>query len=93
MTTQSDSKNPVASPRKGHKTGVVCELSVFLKVKPGHEKQIREVFTSIAATDTADQGALSHKVLESVGTLHESRQGRQCLGSCSTKRRADRLVS
>ncbi len=74
MTTQSDSKNPVASPRKGHKTGVVCELSVFLKVKPGHEKQIREVFTSIAATDTADQGALSHKVLESVGTLHESRQ-------------------
>jgi hypothetical protein len=74
MTTQSDPKNPVASPRKGAKTGVVNELSVFLKVKPGHEKQIREVFTRTAAADAADQGALAHKELESVGTLHESRQ-------------------
>ncbi|MFL5695480.1 MAG: hypothetical protein ACJ797_00040, partial [Ktedonobacteraceae bacterium] len=74
MTTQSDPKNPVASPRKGAKTGVVSELSVFLKVKPGHEKQIREVFTSAAAADAADQGARAHKELESVGTLHEARQ-------------------
>src|SRR3989440_8451623 len=74
MTTQSDAKNPVASPRKGRKAGVVSELSVFLKVKPGHEKQIREVFTSAAAADAADQGARAHKELESVGTLHEARQ-------------------
>lgn len=72
MTTQSDPKNPVASPRKGAKTGVVSELSVFLKVKPGHEKQIREVFTSENAR--ADRPAWAHKVLESVGTLHEARQ-------------------
>ena len=49
MTTQSDQKNPVHSPRKGAKTGVVSELSVFLKVKPGHEKQIREVFTRMGS--------------------------------------------
>jgi hypothetical protein len=72
MTTQSDPKNPVHSPRKGAKTGVVNELSVFLKVKPGHEKQIREVFTS--ATGDPDRLAQGQKVLESVGTLHEARQ-------------------
>ena len=44
MATQTDPKTPVASPRKGRKAGVVNELSVFLKVKPGRERQIREVF-------------------------------------------------
>ena len=72
MTTHSDPKNPVASPRKGRKSGVVSELSVLLKVKPGHEKQIREVFTSHAAD--ADRHARDQQILEAVGTLHESRQ-------------------
>src|SRR5205807_8509480 len=72
MKTQSDLRNPVASPRKGRKGGVVSELSVFLKVKPGHEKQIREVFTS----DTADPDGIARglKVLQSVGTVHEARE-------------------
>src|SRR3954471_8616965 len=72
MTTQSDAKNPVHSPRKGAKTGVVSELSVFLKVKPGHEKQIREVFTRRAAT--SDWHVQATRVLVSVGTVHEARQ-------------------
>ena len=72
MTTQTDPRTPVASPRKGRKTGVVNELSVFLKVKPGHEKQIREVFTGDDAD--ADRPAKAQKLLDSVGTLHEARQ-------------------
>src|SRR5256714_7285114 len=72
MTTQSDPKNPIHSPRKGAKTGVVSELSVFLKVKPGHEKQIREVFTRRAAT--SDWHGQATRALLSVGTVHEARQ-------------------
>ena len=72
MTTQSDAKNPVASPRKGAKTGVVSELSVFLKVKPGHEEQIRAVFTRRAAA--SDWHVQATRVLASVGTVHEARQ-------------------
>ena len=33
-----------ASPRKGARIGPVSELSVFLKVKPGREQLIRDVF-------------------------------------------------
>jgi hypothetical protein len=44
MATQTDPKTPVASPRKGRKAGVVNELSVFLKVKPGRERQIPTSF-------------------------------------------------
>ena len=72
MTTQTDPKNPVASPRKGRKTGVVNELSVFLKVKPGHEKQIREVFAGDDANP--NRPAQAQRLLDSVGTLHEARQ-------------------
>ena len=32
------------SPRKGARIGPVSELSVFLKVKPGREQLIRDVF-------------------------------------------------
>src|SRR4051812_34231639 len=71
MTTQTDAKNLVASPRKGRKTGVVNELSVFLKVKPGHEKQIREVFAGDDANP--DRPAQAQRLLDSVGTLHEAR--------------------
>ena len=72
MTTQTDAKNLVASPRKGRKTGVVNELSVFLKVKPGHEKQIREVFAGDDANPNRPERA--QRLLDSVGTLHEARQ-------------------
>jgi hypothetical protein len=71
MTTQIDPKNPVASPRKGRKTGVVNELSIFLKVKPGHEKQTRAVFTGDDAD--VDRPAKATKLLNSVGTVHEAR--------------------
>jgi hypothetical protein len=33
------------SPRKGARIGLISELSVFLKVKPGREQVIRESFT------------------------------------------------
>ena len=71
MTTQTDPSMPVASPRNGRKAGVVNELSVFLKVKPGHEKQVREIFTADDAN--ADRPAEATKVLNSVGTVHEAR--------------------
>jgi hypothetical protein len=71
MTTQTDPPAPVASPRKGRKSGVVNELSVFLKVKPGHEKHIREVFA--ADDDDPDRPAKATKLLNSVGTVHEAR--------------------
>lgn len=70
-TTQSDPTKPVASPRKGRRTGVASELSVLPKVKPGHEKQLREFCTGASAD--ADHVAQSQQILGSVGTLHESR--------------------
>ena len=71
MTAQADPSAPAASPRKGRKNGVVNELSVFLKVKPGHEKQARAVFTADDAN--ADRPAEATKLLNSVGTVHEAR--------------------
>jgi hypothetical protein len=62
---------PVASPRKGRTTGVVNELSVFLKVKPGRERQIRAVFTDDDAD--VDRPAKATNLLNSVGTVHEAR--------------------
>jgi hypothetical protein len=49
----------------------VNELSVFLKVKPGHEQQVREVFAGDDAI--ADRPARVKEMLDSVGTLHEAR--------------------
>ena len=71
MTAQTDPSAPVPSPRKGLKQGVVNELSVFLKVKPGHEKQVREVFTADDAD--AERPAKALVLLNSVGTIHEAR--------------------
>ena len=71
MTTQADPSTPAASPRKGRKSGIVNELSVFLKVKPGHEKQIREVFT--AGDADPERPTRFKEELNSVGTLHEAR--------------------
>ncbi len=70
MTLQSEPAAPVASPRKGARDGVRNELSVFLKVKPGHEQQIRAVLSGFSkAPDSAIR-----KPLADVGTLHEARQ-------------------
>ncbi len=70
MTTQTESEKPAASPRKGARDGVRNELSVFLKVKPGHEKQIRAVLSSLSgeAVDMAREAVVN------VGTLHDARQ-------------------
>ena len=44
MSQTSDDGRTDRSPRKGARVGPVSELSVFLKVKPGREQVIREVF-------------------------------------------------
>jgi hypothetical protein len=56
------------SPRKGARVGPVSELSVFLKVKPGREHLIREVFNM-----PADQQAELEKAIDTVGSLHQAR--------------------
>lgn len=50
------------------RVGAVNELSVFLKVKPGHEKQIREVYVAQRANY-----ANLLKILQDVGAFHEGR--------------------
>ncbi len=70
MQTQIERAKPVSSPRKGAQDGVRNELSVFLKVKPGHEKQIRAVLTDVSGEKTAKARAAA----VDVGTLHEARQ-------------------
>jgi hypothetical protein len=59
-----------ASPRKGAVDGVRNELSVFLKVKPGHEKQIREVLSNLSG----EAVGLAREAVVKVGTLHDARQ-------------------
>ena len=39
MADPSTPIKPARTPRKGRRDGVTNELSVFLKVKPGHERQ------------------------------------------------------
>jgi hypothetical protein len=68
MSPTSDDGNTVRSPRKGARVGPVSELSVFLKVKPGREQAIREVFNM-----PADQKAELEKAIADVGTLHQAR--------------------
>ena len=45
MSPTSDDGHTGRSPRKGARIGPVSELSVFLRVKPGHEQLIRDTFT------------------------------------------------
>ncbi len=59
----------VASPRQGARDGVRTELSVFLKVKPGHEKQIRAIFS-----DPSSDLERARAAMVDVGTLHDARQ-------------------
>jgi hypothetical protein len=70
MKTQMEPVRAVASPRKGAQDGVRHELSVFLKVKPGHEKPIRAVLSNLAG-DALDK---VREAVVNVGTLHDARQ-------------------
>src|SRR5216684_2298010 len=70
MKAQTASTEPVQPARKGAVDGVRNELSVFLKVKPGHEKQIREVLSSLSG-EAVD---LAREAVVNVGTLHDARQ-------------------
>ena len=56
--------------RKGLKDGVTGEWTVIAKVKPGHEKAIRE-----AATSQAAKVAQQEDRILSVGTVHDYRYG------------------
>ena len=69
MKAQTAPTEP-ASPRKGAVDGVRNELSVFLKVKPGHEKQIREVLSNLSG----EAAGLAREAVVKVGTLHDARQ-------------------
>src|SRR5215218_8633480 len=68
MSPTSDDGHTVRSPRKGARVGPVSELSVFLKVKPGREQDIREVFHMPPARRAELEKAILH-----VGTLHQAR--------------------
>ena len=70
MTEQTELETRVPSARKGGHDGVRNELSVFLKVKPGHEQQIRAILSGYSKAPDSPQ----RKPLADVGTLHEARQ-------------------
>src|SRR6476646_10276790 len=67
-TTEPQNGTPVRSPRKGARIGPVSELSVFLKVKPGREQAIRDVFHM-----APPQRAAMEKAIFDVGSLHQAR--------------------
>ena len=67
MSQMIDDGAPVRSPRKGLRVGPVSELGVFLKVKPGRDEAIREVFQGNAAGNALED------LIDSLGTLHQAR--------------------
>ncbi len=71
MAVQTETMKPLASPRKGRRAGVASELSVFLKVKPGRERQLREHLDK--EREDAVQSAEAQQILADIGTLHEAR--------------------
>jgi hypothetical protein len=54
--------------RKGQRSGVLTEFTVITKVKPGHEKALREV-----ATGRPEDMGKRDEALRALGTLHEAR--------------------
>ena len=66
--TNNTNGAPAHLARKGAHFGPVSELSVFLKVKPGREQLIREVFNS-----TPEERAFMAKAIHDVGSLHQAR--------------------
>src|SRR6266403_4717313 len=69
-TTQTELEKPASTPRKGARDGVRTELSVFVKVKPGREKQIRAVLSNLSG----EAESLAREAVVKVGTLHDARQ-------------------
>ena len=69
MTVQAE-RMDLPTSRKGRRSGVVSELSVLLKVKPGREQRLRQELTASIA-DSA-QHAEGQKI-EDIGTVHEVR--------------------
>jgi hypothetical protein len=59
---------PVRSPRKGYRIPPVSELSAFLRVKPGREQLIREVFNQ-----PPEEKATVEAAVKDVGSLHSAR--------------------
>jgi hypothetical protein len=53
--------------RKGLKSGVMTEFTVITKVKPGHEKALRE------AIERATHDPRRAQAVQEIGTLHEAR--------------------
>jgi len=53
--------------RPGLRSGVVTEFTLFVKVKPGHEKALRE------AIDRGKQDPRRAEAVQDIGTLHEAR--------------------
>lgn len=53
--------------RKGLHDGVRTEFTVFTKVKPGHEKAVRETIVQ------ASQSPRRREAVQEIGTLHEAR--------------------
>src|SRR5260221_1120875 len=70
MNTQPQPIQPAAIARKRARDGVRTELSVFLKVKPGREKQIRAVLSNLSG----EAESLARHAVVKVGTLHDPRQ-------------------
>ena len=53
--------------RKGLQSGVTTEFTIFAKVKPGHEKAIREVI------ERGHYQAIRDEIVREIGTMHEAR--------------------
>ena len=53
--------------RPGLQSGVMTEFTVFVKVKPGHEKAIREVI------ERGHYQAIRDEAVREIGTMHEAR--------------------
>lgn len=53
--------------RPGLQAGVMTEFTIFTKVKPGHEKAVRE------AIERATHDPRRAEAVQQIGTLHESR--------------------
>ena len=67
MATANTAVPNTATPKRpGLKAGVRTEFTIIAKVKPGHEKAVRETILS------QPEGA-NMEALKQIGTLHESR--------------------
>src|SRR5260221_6600622 len=66
MNTETQPKQPPTILRKGARDGVRTELSVFVKVKPGREKQIRAVLSNLSG----EAESLAREAVVKVGSLH-----------------------